>query len=116
MLNSPTLIGEVQHAPVCQTLPIEAVRARRTDPITSHQAAERAGRFAPSHSIRILDALRQLVTGTAHDIAWQAGLTVVQVDRRLVELQRTGLARVKLNQDGKPVIRDGFRVWELGAA
>lgn len=98
----------------CQPLPTASVRARRTDPLTSHQAAERAGRFAPSHSIRILDALRQLVTGTAHDIAWQAGLTVVQVDRRLVELQRAGRARVRM-QDGKPLIRDGFRVWELAA-
>lgn len=92
----------------------EMPRARRTDPVTSKAAAVNAERFAASHAGRILAALETLGTATAHEIAQQAGLTVVQVDRRLCELERAGRAHV-ITQGGVPLVRDGFRVWSLTA-
>ena len=85
-------------------------RARRTDPVTSHQAAERASQFAGTHASRILAALDDLMTATAAEIAEHAGLSVVQVDRRMVECQRAGKVRL-LTMNGKPLIRMGYRVW-----
>jgi len=85
-------------------------RARRTDPATSHAAAAKAERFASSHAGRILAALRDLGTATAHELAPATGLTVVQIDRRMVELQRAGRAYV-VSMGGEPLTRDGFRVW-----
>lgn len=85
-------------------------RARRTDPATSHAAAADAVRFAGSQSARILRALQALGSATAHELALHTGLTVVQCDRRLPELERAGSARV-LMVGAKPMTRAGFRVW-----
>ena len=90
-------------------------RARRTDPESSHIAAANASQFAGTHAQRILAALDSITTGTAHEIAIESGLTVVQVDRRLCELERVGHVYV-LTMAGKPLIRDGFRVWARVAA
>ena len=76
-------------------------RARRRDPVTSHKAAERAKAFAPSHSQRIFDALTSADL-TASEIAAATGLTVVQICRRLPEID--GLRALDIE-------RDGFRVW-----
>ena len=86
-------------------------RARRTDPESSHIAAANASQFAGTHAQRILAALDSITTGTAHEIAIESGLTVVQVDRRLVECQRAGLVDLLTYDGGRPLIRDGFRVW-----
>ena len=88
------------------------LRARATDPMSSIQAADNAALFAGAHKERILAALDMLVTGTAHEIASATGLSVVQVDRRLPEMKRDGVARV-LEVAGQDVIRGGFRVWAL---
>lgn len=88
-------------------------RARRTDPESSHAAALKAARFADSHAGRILAALEVICTGTAEEIARQAGLTVVQVDRRAVELQRAGRIAYLTYDSGKHLLRDGYRVWRL---
>lgn len=88
-----------------------SMRARSTDPSTSHQAAANAGNFADSHCSRILSALGSLGSATAGEISRHTGLTVEQCCRRLVELQREGLARVLQGIDSKPITRDGFRVW-----
>lgn len=93
-----------------QQLPL----ARSSDPITSHLAAEGAIRFRQSHAQRILSALQDLIAGdgmTAKQIARSTGLTVVQVDRRLPELQRDGKARV-VQLGGSDRVVNGFRVWE----
>lgn len=90
----------------------EMPRSRRTDPSTSKAAAVNATRFASSHAGRILTALEALGTATAHEIAQEAGLTVVQVDRRLCELERAGRAHV-ITQGCRPLVRDGFRVWAI---
>jgi predicted transcriptional regulator len=85
-------------------------RARRTDPETSHAAAANADLFAGKHADRILAALREMGTGTAHEIAVATGLSVVQVDRRRKEMETAGLITV-LRQGGKLFTRDGFMVW-----
>lgn len=90
--------------------PSDFPRARASDPYTSHLAATNASAFAGTHSERILKALDSITTGTAHEIAQACGLTVVQIDRRLCELARIEKVRF-LTMDGKPLIRDGFRVW-----
>lgn len=82
-------------------------RARSSDPSTSHAAAARALKFASSHRGRILTAFRGWANLTANDIAEKSGLTVVQVDRRLVEMQREGLIETTGHT------RDGFRCWRL---
>ncbi len=87
-------------------------RARATDPISSIHAAEGAALFAGPHKDRIVNALTALKNATAHEIAHATGLTVVQVDRRLPELKRYGVARV-LELAGDDVMRGGFRVWVL---
>ncbi len=88
------------------------LRARVTDPLSSIQAAENAALFAGSHKDRIISALTMLKNATAHEVASATGLTVVQVDRRLPELKRDGVARV-LELAGEDVMRGGFRVWVL---
>lgn len=88
-------------------------RARNGDPGTSHAAAKSAERFADSHAARILHVLRNGFSDgmCAEEIGEAAGLTVVQVDRRTIELQRKGLIRVR-QVAGKDVIVHGMRVWE----
>ena len=86
------------------------VRARRTDPATSHTAARNAERFAASHAGRIMAALRGGVA-TPHRLAELTGLTVVQIDRRLPELERALLARPVVVM-GQTLVLGGFRVWE----
>ena len=84
---------------------------RAHDPITSIEAAERASAFAGTHRERIMRALRRPgYTLSSKEIAELAGLTVVQVDRRLTEIQRAGQAMVVV-VDGNEVTRDGYRVW-----
>lgn len=85
---------------------IERPRARRRDPATSHAAAKKAQRFAQSHAGRILAVFQSSssCSWTAHELATQTGLTVVQIDRRLPELpqiERTGVSI------------DGFTAWRL---
>lgn len=88
-------------------------RVRAQDPATSVAAAERSARFANSHKGRILFALECLGNATAHEIGANTGLTVEQVDRRMVELQRDEMAEV-LQLAGHDVVRDGYRVWRIG--
>ena len=83
-------------------------RARSRDPQTSHQAAERAKVFAPTHAQLIYDVLT-VTNMTASEIADCTRLTVVQVCRRLPEID--GLTVV--TRGGIPLERDGFRVWGI---
>lgn len=64
--------------------------ARRTDPETSHIAAARAAGFVETHAAKILAALADLQEHTAGEIGAVCGLTVVQVDRRMHELEKAG--------------------------
>jgi len=87
-----------------------APRARLHDPSTSHAAAERSLHFSGGHADRILAALDDGRSRNAQEIGDAIGLTVVQVDRRTVELQRRGYIRV-LRANGQDVVRNGMRVW-----
>lgn len=98
---------------VCQTTSRDRVRmrrARRTDPVSSHDAADRAAAFAATHVGRILKALDVLMTATALEIATHSGLTIVQVDRRRKEMEDAGMVYM-LRQGGRIFTRDGFMVW-----
>jgi predicted ArsR family transcriptional regulator len=66
--------------------------ARADDPATSHAAAESAALFVGKHCDRILACLRRCGALTKDEIADRTGLTPVQVDRRLPDLQERGEA------------------------
>ena len=87
------------------------MRYRSTDPTTSKIAGAAASAFAPTHSGRICAAL-EAGTMTAKEISRMTGLTVVQIDRRLPELQRSEKVEV-VQLDGQDLVRDGCRVWRL---
>lgn len=72
---------------------IDLPGARRTDPATSHAAAEAAAELALRHHGLVLAALRQGAAGK-DAIARSTGLDGVAVARRLPELQRMGLVRL----------------------
>lgn len=78
--------------------------ARTTDPAVSHAAAARAKRWIPTHEEQILGVMWRPII--ASEIAKCTGLTVVQVDRRMPELQAAGKVRLTGRE------RDGFREWE----
>jgi hypothetical protein len=89
------------------SLTLEPPKARRRDPSTSHAAAKAAERFQASHAGRILEALLDGSPMTANEIAFATGLTVVQVCRRLPEIEGVRVMTI----GGQPLERDGFRVW-----
>jgi hypothetical protein len=93
---------------------IKPVRARRTDPATSQAAARNAERFAASHAGRIMAALSE-GPRSAKGIEAITGLTVVQVDRRIVELQRSGLCEPLVCDQGVTLVIGGCRVWRVAA-
>jgi len=86
--------------------------ARRTDPLSSYLAADRAKEFAGSHKEKIAACMDDLHQATAEEIARATGLTVVQVDRRVSELVKDGMLNVAKSA-GLDFIRDGYRVLEV---
>lgn len=74
--------------------------ARRTDPDTSHKAAERAQRFASGHEAVILAWLREHPGATYREIASGIGMEAVAVGRRLKGLRNAGLIRPEAERDG----------------
>lgn len=65
--------------------------ARRSDPITSQQAAARVGDFAGTHYAKILEAMtRHGEPMGAEQIAAYTSIDAYQVRKRLPELQRMG--------------------------
>lgn len=91
---------------------MNTVRARSSDPATSHEAARNADRFANTHKSRILEALKE-GPHTAQGISAMTGLTVVQVDRRLCELERAERIEYLATDDGFSISVGGFRVLKL---
>lgn len=77
----------------------EHVRARASDPATSHIAASAARGLAQRHAEKILECLQMGPLGK-DGIASLSGLDGVAVARRLPELQRDGLVDVT----GKTVV------------
>jgi hypothetical protein len=79
-------------------------RARRRDPSTSHAAAKRAAGVTVDHRNRIMAVLDQ--PQTIYEIGARAGLSHVQVARRMKELQDLGRAEPTEQR------RDGCRTWK----
>jgi hypothetical protein len=91
---------------------ITPVRARRTDPQTSHDAAKRSEKFADSHAGRILAALKLHGAMSPAQMFSFTGLSVVQIDRRRKEMITAGYVRLKRLDDGAVAKHDGFEIWE----
>ena len=92
-------------------------RARSSDPSTSKRAAIKAERFALSHAGRIVCALVNwkdmgYTSAGVDEIAAISRLTIVQIDRRLHEMQDSGLVELVM-ENGQPKVRNGYRVWTL---
>jgi hypothetical protein len=107
----PPAEPDAQHS----STPIDAesrLRVRAHDPGTSMVAAERAAAFAGSHAQRILDVCSPTRPMSTAEIASKARLTVVQVARRTVELQRQGRLIVA-QLGGEDMVVDGYRCWLL---
>lgn len=86
--------------------------ARRTDPRTSHAAAEQSETLASRHHRIIVDALRRCGPSgmTYEDIAIATGLEKHAVGKRLGELERSKLAMTKGEERTLSTRRKG-RVW-----
>lgn len=67
-------------------------RARRRDPVTSHEAAESMKTGAAQQAERVLKALRSLGEAGAEQIGEVCSLDAYTIRKRLPELQRLGLA------------------------
>jgi hypothetical protein len=80
-------------------------RARKTDPITSHQAAESIKKIAPHHMQAIHDCLHQYGPRGKDGIARITKLGANQVARRLPEMAKMGL----VEQTGEIVLSDAGR-------
>ena len=83
----------------------EFPRVRKTDPVTSHEAAESIKPVAPKHYSVILDCLQTYGALGKDGIASLTNLDSNQVARRLNEMQKIGL--IKLT--GKTVKSDSGR-------
>lgn len=79
--------------------PHETPLARRTDPATSHMAAESASELRARHQRFILDTLRSHGRLGKSGIAARSCLTEYQVSKRLCELERAG----KIEATGRTV-------------
>ena len=78
-------------------------RARRTDPESSHAAADQAeadGTIA-THALVTLGAVRRLPGLTSKQLAGACELDRYQIARRLPELERRGLVRRVSNVGGE---------------
>lgn len=92
-------------------------RARRSDPVTSQDAAQRAMLFACSHEATCFGAIHDAGDkgATAKEIAALTKLTDVQVSRRLGNMGERGLITRKLKPEAKGErdfeARGGCAVW-----
>lgn len=91
-----------------------APRARRRDPETSHDAAREATALAKDHCTRIATVITAAGArgACARELARRTGLTVVQIDRRLHEIdgieRRVREGATKANQFQR---REGCAIW-----
>jgi predicted Rossmann fold nucleotide-binding protein DprA/Smf involved in DNA uptake len=84
----PSIDTAWRNSPLGRMAYAAPARARRTDPVTSHEAAKRAP--VAGHCAKVLEALGAGPAGQT-EIARRAGLTVAAVSKRLPELRRAGL-------------------------
>tara|TARA_R110000803_G_scaffold149611_4_gene215040 strand:+ start:750 stop:1046 length:297 start_codon:yes stop_codon:yes gene_type:complete len=81
------------------------VHARKSDPITSKDAARNAEKFAGTHAGHIYKLLTEYVEGTTDELASRSNkLTSAQIARRMNDLVALGLVcpsgRVKRSDSG----------------
>jgi len=79
--------------------------ARKTDPVTSHQAAEKAESFKARHIAHIWNALKDHGKLTPREISTITGLDYHAVQRRGAEMERK-----KLIVRGAET-KDGMMLW-----
>lgn len=91
-------------------LQLDPPRARRRDPDTSREAAERVNEFAAAHYQKIIAALR-LGPGSIYDLADRAGITHVQAARRMGELEVGKQVRVVQGEKRRSPSGRPCRVW-----
>lgn len=70
---------------------LKFLRARLTDPATSHAAADAAKDFVPAHYTAILDVLKHYGPMGKDGISAHGSLEANQIARRLKEMQKLGL-------------------------
>lgn len=87
--------------------------SRRSDPVSSHEAAERVDTFKARHEAKIYEAIHGSRNGlTMHEIAWETRLESVQVGRRLSAMGARGLiTRREAGTPGMVEMRDRCAVW-----
>lgn len=88
-----------------------SLRARRDDPVTSHEAAARVVEFGHAHQAVILGSLISQGAGTIYELADRTGLDHVAVARRMSELEALHVARPSGEKRLSPTGRS-CRVWE----
>ena len=76
---------------------VKFFRSRKTDPQTSHDAAEQAQELADGHYVKIHYALAKYGPMGKDGISSMTGLDSSQVARRLPEMQKLGLVRLTGN-------------------
>jgi predicted ArsR family transcriptional regulator len=89
-------------------------RARREDPVTSHAAADLVREFEGEHFAKVLKGLAE-GSATIYELADRAGLTHVQVARRMPELEQAGRVRIREGEKRKSPTGRPCRVWEVAA-
>jgi len=66
--------------------------ARKSDPVTSHMAAERVAEFGKGHCAIILQCLLKHGAMTVDEIAKHTNLQSQQINKRMPDLKRAGKA------------------------
>jgi DNA-binding IscR family transcriptional regulator len=89
------------------TLSFDRPLSRRTDPATSHRAADRSSEFRAKHRALIWNALLEHGPMTYREIAEITRLEPVAVNRRGKEMQDGGLVQIG------PDTKDGMRLWRV---
>jgi hypothetical protein len=86
----PSIDTAWRNSPLGRMAYAAPARARRTDPVTSHEAAAAVADFEGDHYVQILEALAVGPAG-ATAIAARCGLGRDAVGKRMSELARRGL-------------------------
>ena len=95
----------------------DAPLARRTDPMTSHDAADRAQNFSKHHEATIFNAICEAGTPGVNyrEISQMTGMEPVAVARRLSAMESRKLIERRINPEStKPrdyLQRDGCALW-----
>lgn len=69
--------------------------ARKTDPITSHRAADKAQKKVKPDSQLVLEAVRQYPGLTMPELAAKSGVSYEIIHRRMSGLKEAGLVKYK---------------------